>query len=144
MKTLRIIIAGGRDFDDYSLLRTKVIYAVKDVLIKVNQKNLIPKQQVTIISGTAKGADSLGEQFAKEFELALKQMPAQWDAYGKSAGYRRNVQMAEFAREDDNAQGILIAFWDGKSRGTKHMIEIAQKHDLMIYVFNYNGDEIQI
>lgn len=60
--------------------------------------------------------------------------------YGKSAGYRRNVEMAKFAIEDQN-KGLLIAFWDGKSRGTKWMIDIAKRYDLDVEVVQYVDGE---
>ena len=80
-----------------------------------------------IVSGTARGADRLGEQYANANSLPLKKMPAEWDKYGKSAGYKRNEQMAEYS-------DCLIAFWDGQSRGTKHMIDIARRLDLEVIV----------
>ena len=140
MKALRIIIAGGRDFDNYKLLRSKTLKVINQVIRDINHTDSIPSQLITIISGTANGADQQGELFAKEFHLELKRMPAQWEEYGKSAGYMRNTQMANFACLDENAQGILIAFWDGKSRGTKHMIDIAKKKNMLIYTFDYAGN----
>ena len=68
----------------------------------------------------------MGERYAKEKGCLLKifpVLPDEWDKYGKSAGYRRNVQMAEYADS-------CVVFWDGKSRGTKHMIDIAEKRNL--------------
>ena len=78
----------------------------------------------------------MGEQFAKEENCLLSRFPADWDKYGKSAGYRRNVEMAKFAIEDQN-KGLLIAFWDGKSRGTKWMIDIAKRYGLDVEVVQY-------
>ena len=115
---MKIIIAGGRNFRDYDKLRESC-----DNLL-VNQK------EVEIVSGTAAGADTLGERYAQEKGYEVKKFPAQWDLYGKSAGYKRNQQMAEYADG-------LIAFWDGKSRGTKHMIDIANKMGLKVRVVRY-------
>lgn len=61
---------------------------------------------------------------------------ADWDRYGKSAGYRRNAEMAKFASEEGN-KGVLIAFWDGESRGTKNMIDLAKRYGLKVHVVNY-------
>ena len=116
---MKIIIAGGRNFNDYNKLRE----SCDNIL--VNQK------EVEIVSGTAVGADTLGERYAQEKGYEVKKFPAQWDLYGKSAGYKRNQQMAEYADG-------LIAFWDGKSKGTENMIKIAQKHDLKLQVVHYN------
>jgi len=115
---MKIIIAGGRNFRDYDKLRE----SCDNIL--VNQK------EVEIVSGTAAGADTLGERYAQEKGYEVKKFPAQWDLYGKSAGYKRNQQMAEYADG-------LIAFWDGKSKGTKHMIDIANKMGLKVRVVRY-------
>jgi hypothetical protein len=69
----------------------------------------------------------MGERWAKENNLPIERYPADWDNHGKSAGYRRNAEMAE------NAEALL-ALWDFKSRGTKHMIDLALKAGLVIYV----------
>ena len=82
----------------------------------------------TVISGTAQGADKLGEFWATEFSIPCERFPADWNLYGKAAGYKRNEQMAEAAE-------ALIALWDGKSPGTKHMIDIAKRKNLRVYVY---------
>lgn len=123
---VNIIIAGSRTFDNYEYLKKKVLNFISEKQIELSN--------ICIISGTARGADKMGEDFAKELNLQLKCFPADWDKYGKQAGFIRNTQMANYAIEDDN-QGILIAFWDGKSSGTKHMIEIAKKKELEVKIF---------
>lgn len=128
MKELRIIIAGSRDFNDYELLKREALNILK--------QNNRPKDTVKIISGTARGADTLGEQFAKEFGLEVKRFIPDWDRLGKRAGYIRNAEMAKYATKDDN-NGMLIAFWDGKSKGTKHMIDLANRYGLEVHVVNY-------
>ena len=115
-KIARIIIAGGRDFSDYNLLKEKVDYYLQNA-INNNFK-------IIIVSGTAKGADKLGEKYAKEKGYEIAYFPADWSK-GKRAGYLRNEQMAEYAKQK---QGALIAFWDESSKGTKHMIDLAKKH----------------
>jgi hypothetical protein len=115
---MKVIIAGGRYFDNYELLSTKC------------DKILQNQDDVTIISGGAKGADSLGEKYAKERGYTLEIFPAKWDEHGKKAGIMRNVEMA------DNANS-LIAFWDGNSRGTKHMVETATNKGLSVTVIKY-------
>lgn len=109
---MKTIIAGSRNFNDYDLLEA--------VLLK--------HSDITeIISGCARGADSLGEKFALEHSIPIKKFPADWNTYGKSAGYRRNEQMAYYGDR-------LIAFWDGQSKGTKHMIDLARKVGLEVEV----------
>jgi hypothetical protein len=133
---MRVIIAGSREFNDYDLLSKEC----NKIFCELAQQGCIPvsvnesRKFLEIISGTAKGADQLGERFAREYEIPLKKMSANWDLYGKSAGYKRNEQMALYAKEDN---GVLIAFWDGVSKGTKHMIDLANKHGLRVYVVKF-------
>ena len=117
----KIIIAGGRDFMDYNLLKEKANKILQE-------KKVIHK--IVIISGCARGADTLGLRYASENTFDVEEYPADWDKYGKKAGYLRNVEMAENAN-------ALIAFWDGKSKGTKHMIDIATERNLPIRVIRY-------
>ena len=128
MKEMRIIIAGSRDFNNYDLLKKEVLNIVKD--------DNRPKELVKIISGGARGADTLGEYFAKEFGLEVKRFIPDWDSLGKRAGYVRNADMAKYAVQDGH-YGLLIAFWNGESRGTKHMIDLANKYGLEVHVINY-------
>ena len=116
----KIIIAGGREFNDYNMLKEKV-----DVLLAKYTPN-----QICIISGCARGADSLGERYAKEKGMMIEKCPADWDKLGKSAGYKRNQQMALIA-------DALIAFWDGKSKGTEHMINIIKTMQKPYHIIRY-------
>ena len=133
---MRIIIAGGRDFNDYEMLARECNH----IFINLAQEGHFPinvnesRKFIEVISGTANGADKLGEKFAQDYKLIVKCFPANWNLYGKSAGYRRNEQMAIYAKEDN---GVLIAFWNGQSKGTKHMIDLAKKHGLKVFVVNY-------
>ena len=128
MKELRIIIAGSRDFNDYELLK-------KSAIEIITKKTMLP-DLTRIVSGGARGADTLGERFANEMGLEITRFIPNWDGLGKRAGYVRNAEMAKFAVEDDN-DGMLIAFWDGQSRGTKHMIDLAKRYGLEVHVVNY-------
>ena len=120
---MRIIIAGSRSFTDRHLLYQKM-----DALV-VRQGGI-----VTVISGTAKGADRLGEEWGRYRGYPVERYPADWEAYGKSAGYRRNEEMAEVA-------DACVVFWDGESRGAKHMIGIARKHGLSLRVVRFEGED---
>lgn len=130
MKEIRIIVAGGRDFKDNDLLSDTIKGYLEDIGITNSSK------QIKFVSGTAIGADVLGEQFAHTYGYDVIRFPADWNKFGKSAGYRRNAEMAKFASVDGN-KGILIAFWDGKSKGTKHMIDLAKRYGLNVHVVNY-------
>lgn len=128
---LRMVIAGGRNFDDYSKLN-----AVCSGVIKAMEEGSGQKfESIEIISGRAKGADTLGERFAQESGYVLKMFPADWNGFGKFAGYMRNEQMAKYAACVDtpdirnDVQAILCAFWDGRSRGTKNMISFAHMYE---------------
>lgn len=88
------------------------------------------KWQLEVVSGTAKGADQMGEFWAEEHGVLVTTFPADWDRFGRSAGYRRNEDMAKYS-------DVLVAFWDGHSRGTKHMIDLALEHSLEVHVFRY-------
>lgn len=119
----KVIVAGSRDFDDYPLLCWKL-----DRLLAQKMGD------VEIVCGKARGADSLGEQYAKERGIPVRYFPADWRTLGQSAGYQRNIQMAQYA-------DALIAFWDGQSKGTKHMVETAQEFGLDVrVVFIGKGD----
>ena len=132
MKELRIIIAGSRDFNDYELLKKSAI--------EIIAKKIMLPDLTRIVSGGARGADTLGERFANEMGLEISRFIPDWDSLGKRAGYVRNAEMAKFAVEDDN-DGMLIAFWDGQSRGTKHMIDLAKRYGLEVHVVSYKEND---
>ncbi len=128
----RLIIAGSRDFNNYEVL--------KRTLDKLLGKYHKEPGKLEIVSGRARGADQLGERYAKEHELALKQFPAQWNrsngSYDRAAGYKRNLKMAIYATH-------CLVFWDGISKGTGHMISIALNKNLPVIYYNFNGFEIR-
>ncbi len=124
----RVIIAGTRDFSDYQLLRDKC-----DVILSSKRQN----SNIIVVSGTARGADRLGERYARERGYEIRQFPADWLNDEKKAGPIRNAKMA------DNADA-LIAFWDGQSRGTKNMIETAKRKGLVIRTIDTNRSRIAI
>lgn len=116
----RVIICGSREFDDYEFLRDKC-----DKIL--SRKAADPTEEIVIVSGCAKGADTLGERYASERGYQVLRYPAQWDKYGKSAGYRRNREMAEVSN-------ACIAFLSSisENRGTKNMISTALKMNLLV------------
>lgn len=118
MTTFKVIIAGSRSFNDYDLLKQKC------------DKFLSQKTNIEIVSGTANGADKLGERYARERGYILKQFPADWNKYGKGAGYIRNGEMSDYGE-------ALIVFWDGKSRGTEHMIKTAKSSGLKVRIVRF-------
>ena len=133
---IKIIIAGTRTFSDYTSL-CNIIYTILNKYVYNKGYN---KEQIIIVCGKAQGADTLGEKYAKENSIDIKYFPADWDTYGKSAGYIRNKQMAEYA-SSEKGYGALIAFWDGKSKGTKLMIDLAKQYHLKTFIFDYSKNK---
>jgi len=117
---MKIIIAGGREFNNYKLVKQ----TFQDLYGQLEISN------ITIISGCARGADALGIQLANELGCNKLLFPANWTKYGKKAGYMRNEEMAQNA-------DALLAFWDGNSRGTMHMINIANMYNIKTNVIKY-------
>lgn len=115
----KVIIAGTRTFDNYEALKAYADYKLGQI-----------KEDIEIVSGGATGADALGERYAKEKGYTIKLFPADWNRYGRIAGPLRNKQMADYA-------DALIVFWDGSSRGTKNMLEIAREQGLKIGIYKY-------
>ena len=110
---MRTIIAGSRTISDYS-----------SVLTAIKQSGFIV---TAIVSGGARGVDSLGQRYARENLLPLEIVLPNWNEYGFVAGFLRNEEMASMA-------DALIAVWDGKSRGTAYMIGVARRVGLPVYV----------
>ncbi len=114
---MKVIVAGSRGIQLYQTVADAVADALDCVGFVITE----------VVSGTALGVDRLGERWAIEHGIPIKRFPANWDRYGKSAGYLRNEQMAQYAEG-------LIAVWDGCSRGTVHMINLAKKQGLAVYI----------
>lgn len=115
---MKLIIAGSRDFNDFEFAKetlNKFIGGVSEV-----------------VSGTAAGADKIGEKWALYNFIPVKQFPANWEKYGKAAGHKRNAEMAKYA-------DACIVFWDGNSPGTKNMISEAKKNNIPCSVILYKN-----
>ncbi len=115
---MKLAIIGGRDFNDPALLASII------------HNFLSPNFFRHIVSGGAKGADSLGAAFAKHNGLKLTVFPPQWAKYSKSAGFVRNQTIV------DNCD-MLLAFWDGKSQGTADTIAKARKAKKPTFIVYY-------
>lgn len=124
----KVIIAGGRDFDDYELMKQQAYYFMRNLEVEeiVSGGNKIWNKD----KGRYTGADYLSKRLAKEKNIPHNEFPADWDKYGKKAGYLRNVEMGEVGTH-------LLAFWDGKSAGTKLMIDIARRKNIPIEIVSY-------
>ena len=111
----KVILAGSRDYTNYAQL------------CAFTDQVLAGAEDIEIVSGGARGTDALGERYAREHGHALKVFPAEWNKWGKAAGPIRNGQMADYA-------DALIAFWDGRSSGTRDMIRRAEDRGLRVEV----------
>ena len=118
----KLIIAGSRSVTDYSLIKQEL-----DDIVSKAPENDADIKALCIISGGARGVDKLGERYAKENNIALEIFPANWESYGKAAGFLRNKEMGDYADG-------LIAFWDGRSRGTQHMINYMKGLDKPVVI----------
>lgn len=126
MNEYKLIVAGSRSFTDYDLMY-RVLIAMADVEFA--------DVAVSIVSGMAKGADALAVRFAIEHNIKLYEFPANWYPNGsidRGAGYKRNAEMGNFADG-------LLAFWDGHSNGTKHMIDYMRKLNKPVHINNFTS-----
>lgn len=101
---MKLIIAGSRHLN-------VSIRELEDIL---KEKRIYISSVSEIVCGKAPGIDSDGEKFAKFHGIKVISFPADWDKYGKSAGPRRNLQMAEYS-------DALLLIWNGKSLGSANM-----------------------
>jgi len=126
--TYKLIVAGSRSWTDYELMRAK---------LREFWQQVVPKDAagIEIVSGAAPGADELGEKIAQMNGVPCKQFPANWDLFGRSAGYRRNEQMANYANG-------AIVFWDGESKGSLHMASLACAKKLDMWLVFPDGHHI--
>ena len=114
---MTILIGGSRDYNDYNNFTVQM----NNIISKLNTEDII------ILSGHCLGVDALGEKYAVEKGYELKLFPADWTRYGRAAGPVRNRTMAEIA-------DLVIAFWDGKSKGTKYVIDNCKKKNKPLQV----------
>ena len=113
---MKIIIAGGRDINDYEIVKTTI------------EDSPFNKQITEVISGGCRGIDMLGQKWAEDNNIPFRIFFPDWDIHGKSAGPIRNENMIK----KGNADGLII-IWDGKSIGSKNMKKLAQKYNIKIY-----------
>ena len=117
---MRYVIAGSRSFNDEATFK-KVLTQFNDI--------------TEVVCGCSEGADALGAKWAQDNHIKLTLFRLDWDQYGSSADYMRNYNMEKYS-------DILVAFWDGHSYGTKHMIGLFKNAKKPLYVYNYQGEPI--
>lgn len=118
---MHIGVIGSRSFDNYNILSGYIMSKLK--LENISR----------IVSGGASGTDSLAEQFAVNNNIPTMIFYADWNKYGKTAGFKRNYDIIENSN-------IIFAFWDGKSRGTRHSIRLAKRYEKKLYIYNFISD----
>lgn len=120
---MRVIVTGSREWSNPNAIRAKISSRLCD----------LPPDSLIVVgydveNDRPKGVDRFAYQEAQKLGLALETHPAKWEKYGKSAGFRRNTEMAQLGAE------LCLAFHNGKSSGTKHMIEQAEKHGIPVEI----------
>lgn len=107
----RVVVAGCRYYVNYNEAKAYLDYCLSEI-----RRN----NTIVIVSGGCRGADALGERYAEENGFRIEKYSAEWQKYGRSAGPKRNLEMAK-------KSDYVICFWDGKSKGTASMIQCARK-----------------
>jgi hypothetical protein len=113
---MKLAIVGSRSFDDYKLMEKELLPLIGSI--------------DTIISGGAKGADSLAERFADNYFIPTIIFKPDWNKFGKRAGFIRNKDII------NNADKV-IAFWDRKSRGTSNSIDLAISQNKLLKIIEF-------
>jgi hypothetical protein len=119
MTLLRLAVVGSRHYLDYQEFSRAL-----DLLLSTWHGT------VELVSGGARGADSLAERYGREHGLPVKVFPADWDQHGRAAGMIRNREIVQYCT-------AAVAFWDGESRGTRNSIELAKRAGKPTFVFNF-------
>lgn len=115
---MRVLVCGSRTFNDQFLF---------DLAMNGFLDEFEPRaSELVIISGLAKGADTMAVDWAKKNNVTYEGYPAQWDKYGRAAGPVRNQQML------DTGVDLVIAFPKGEAKGTRHMMKIAKEKGVEI------------
>lgn len=114
---MRILVCGSRTFTDAQRMEIELRQRVRPGDV--------------IVHGAARGADQLANQAAARLGLKVQAYPAQWAQHGKRAGILRNIEML------DSGIDVVLAFWDGRSVGTRHVIELARKRGMDVNVITY-------
>lgn len=121
-----LLIAGSRDYTDY-----RELAAITDHLLSQVQG----KYKILILQGEARGTDTLTKRYAQERGYAVDKFPADWEGYGKRAGFWRNeIMVSDLSLYKHKA---AIFFWDGSSWGTSHCIGEVKKRNIPYKVWNY-------
>jgi hypothetical protein len=128
MDNFYLLVAGSRGYDNYGEM-----CRILDFLLS---KQIKKNRHIVIVSGGAKGADTLAERYADSHGYEKHIIPADWNRYGRSAGYRRNEEMHKYISSPSANNRGCICFWDTKSPGTKHNFELAKQYNNPLRVYD--------
>lgn len=123
-----ISIVGSREFYDMNILNK--------IMSSLVEKYSLDKFDLHICSGGARGADTLAQNYAKANGLPIIIFYPNWNKYGKEAGFKRNASIASIAN-------LVIALWDGKSRGTMNTISIAQELNKKTIIYDKSTGDLR-
>ncbi len=128
MNDIKILICGGRHFNEYEVFCKTVKSIIEELKIEL--------EEIELVSGGCEGTDKMAERFAEDNGIPIKVFLPDWKRYGKAAGPIRNRQMIVFIKDFDFR--YVIAFTSDKSRGTRNTIDLAKKNNIEVYEFDYH------
>lgn len=124
-----LLVAGSRGFNSYNEFCNCI-----DIVLK---KQIAYGNDIIIVSGGARGADKMAEQYAKEHNYRCEVFPAEWNKYGKKAGFIRNSEMQAFISNPSDKKRGCICFWDLQSPGTKQNFKLAKTFNTQLRVYDF-------
>lgn len=111
---VRVVVTGSRGWTNAGAIHRRL--------------SLLPEGSTIIHGRAGSGADWIADVYARQLDFDVVRMPADWDLYGRRAGIVRNIEMLNTDPE------LVLAFWDGESRGTRHCVEEARKRGIPVEV----------
>ena len=129
MKKTKILICGGRHFNDYDVFSEKVNAVFNELGIT--------REETELVSGGCEGTDKMAERFAEENIIPIRVFSADWKKYGKAAGPIRNKQMVDYIK--DSEERYVIAFTSDKTKGTRNTIKLAVKNGIEVFELDYRS-----
>ncbi len=127
MNEVKILICGGRHFNEYDVFSKTVNSVLNDLEIH--------QDQIELVSGGCEGTDKMAERYAEENSISISVFNADWKRYGRAAGPIRNRQMIDYIKDSDHS--YVIAFTSDRTKGTRNTIELASKNSIEVFQFDY-------
>lgn len=122
---MKYIIAGSRSLSNlpFEIFEKEILNLIEEQSLQISE----------VVSGTAIGPDVMGEKFAEKNKIPITRFTPDWKKFGKKAGILRNIEMSKYA-------DVLICVWDGKSKGSRHMIDVMEKEKKPVYIIEIKND----